>query len=165
MKPRSTVYLSLGSNLGDRWQLLLEAEREISKRVGDIISVSNSYENPPNGFIAEFNFLNNCIKVSTELAPEELLSALKSIESALGRLEKIGDEYTSRCIDIDIILYNSLVYKSERLVIPHPLFRKRRFVLAPLSEIASNEIDPETMLTIQQLLLNCSDKSPMHLID
>ncbi len=69
--------------------------------------------------------------------------------------------YHSRCIDIDIILFNNLTIDSEALTIPHPHFRKRRFVLKPLNDIAFNKIDPETSLTIEQLLANCTDESDM----
>ncbi len=165
IKSKSTVYLSLGSNLGDRIQHLLDAQNEINKNVGEIISVSQVYENPPSGFDAEQDFLNMCIQLSTDLSPLELLEAIKQIEQEQGRTLSSKDGYSSRCIDIDIILYTNCVFQSEKLTVPHPHFRKRMFVLLPLNDIALNEIDPETMLTIEQLIDNCSDQSTMRIFN
>lgn len=163
IKSRSTVYLSLGSNLGNRVQHLLDARNELNSDAGEIASVSRIFENPPNGFDAEQDFLNICIKLNTDLSPLQLLDVIKQIEQRLGRQRNTTNGYTSRCIDIDIILYDNRVLHSEKLTIPHTHFRKRLFVLKPLSDIALNEIDPETMLTIQQLLDNCSDPSTMRI--
>ncbi len=163
IKSKSTVYLSLGSNLGDRIQHLLNAQNEINTNVGEIISVSHVYENPPSGFDAEQDFLNMCIQLNTDLSPLELLKAIKQIEQKLGRTLSTKNGYSSRCIDIDIILYANRVFQSKKLTVPHPHFRKRMFVLLPLNDIAFNEIDPETMLTIGQLFDNCRDQSSMRL--
>lgn len=160
---KSTVYLSLGSNLGDRLQHLQKAQEELTNNVGTIIKVSRIVETPPHGFEAEHNFLNLCLAIETEFSPVALLEVLKKIEKNLGRKEKTTEGYASRCIDIDIILYENVLIKSEQLTIPHPHFRKRLFVLKPLSEIASKEIDPETTLTIEQLFHNCSDESTMNI--
>lgn len=158
---KSTVYLSLGSNLGDRFQHLLDAQNELSETIGEIVSVSHIYENPPNGFEAEHDFLNLCLKMNTELSALQLLDKIKEIEHRMGRKLSNLNGYTSRCIDIDIILYNDCQIQSEKLTIPHPHFRKRMFVLKPLNDIAFNETDPQTMLTIEQLLNNCTDQSTM----
>lgn len=157
-----TVYLSLGSNLGDRFQHLQNAQKALTENVGVIKSVSRIVENPPFGFEAEQDFLNLCLSIETNFSPVELLNAVKNIETDLGRAVKSTNGYVSRCIDIDIILYENVVLSSSKLTIPHPHFRERLFVLSPLREIASSEIDPVTMLTIEQLLLNCMDKSPMN---
>lgn len=156
-----TAYLSLGSNIGDRTSHLEEAKRALTERIGTIISVSNVYENPPVGFNADQDFLNICLAINTPLALPELLLALKEIEQEMGRKPSTGSGYTSRPIDIDIILYENTVYQTGKLTIPHKEFRKRRFVLMPLNDIASDKIDPETMLTIQQLFENCADQSEM----
>ncbi len=163
MKLRSTVYLSLGSNLGDRKKHLNKAKHELEDSVGEIIATSNIYENPPNGFEAEDDFLNICLKLKTSLSPQKLLTAIKRIEQQLGRISNKQEGYSSRCIDIDIVLYEGVILSSEKLTIPHPHFRKRLFVLKPLNDIASNEVDPETMLTIEQLFNNCSDQSILHI--
>ena len=162
VRPISTVYLSLGSNLGDRFQHLQNAQVALSKVVGEISTVSRIYENPPSGFDADQDFLNICLSIETGLAPAELLKTLKKIESELGRTMKSAKGYSSRCIDIDIILYLDIVFQSENLTLPHPQFRKRMFVLKPLNDIAPNEIDPVTMLTIEQLFLNCGDTSTLN---
>ena len=160
-KTHPTVYLSLGSNLGDRIQHLHDAQNELEKEVGEISAISQIFENPPCGFDAEQDFLNMCVKLSTDHSPSDLLKAVKRIEKQLGRLETKQKGYSSRCIDIDIILCGNTVLHSEKLTIPHPHFRKRMFVLKPLKDIAFNEIDPETMLTIEQLFNNCGDQSTM----
>ena len=158
---KSIVYLSLGSNLGDRLQHLLYAQKELITGVGEITSLSPIYENPPNGFNAEQDFLNMCLKITTDLSPLKLLKEIKRIEKKLGRSTSAHKGYTSRCIDIDIILYGNIVFHNEKLTIPHPSFRKRMFVLKPLADIALNETDHETMLTIGQLFDNCGDQSTM----
>jgi 2-amino-4-hydroxy-6-hydroxymethyldihydropteridine diphosphokinase len=163
MSKASIVYLSLGSNLGDRYQNLLNALTELSNKVGTVKLISHTYENPPSGFQADKDFLNLCAEVHTELPPQELLSLIKAIEKELGRSKNDTEGYSSRPIDIDIILYNTLVLNSKELTIPHPHFRKRMFVLKPLNDIAKDQIDPETMLTIGQLLNNCSDQSIMRI--
>ncbi|MDG1332272.1 MAG: 2-amino-4-hydroxy-6-hydroxymethyldihydropteridine diphosphokinase [Crocinitomicaceae bacterium] len=163
MNEVSTVYLSLGSNLGDRYQYLLNALAELSNKVGTVKLISETYENPPSGFQADQDFLNLCAEVYTRLSPDELLATLKNIEEELGRTKDISEGYSSRPIDIDIILYDDLILSKENLTIPHPHFRKRRFVLKPLSTIAYNKIDPETKLTIGQLFNNCSDQSIMRI--
>lgn len=163
MSKVSIVYLSLGSNLGDRYQNLLNALAELSNKVGTVKLISATYENPPNGFESEQDFLNLCAEVYTLFSPEELLVELKKIEEDLGRLKSNSEGYSSRLIDIDIILFDDLILTSETLIIPHPHFRKRMFVLKPLSDIAHNKIDPKSKLTIGQLFNNCSDQSIMHI--
>ena len=158
----SIAYLSLGSNVGDRKYQLDKAQEELSKKVGSIETVSSIYENPPVGFEAEQDFLNLCLSIRTQLSPFELLEACKSIEFSMGRLEKsTNGHYQPRCIDIDIILFNDLILDAKELTLPHPHFRKRHFVLKPLNDIAFSKTDPETSLTIEQLLTNCTDQSDM----
>lgn len=158
----SIAYLSLGSNVGDRKHHLEQAQLELNTRAGAVVAVSSFYENPPVGFHAEQDFLNCCIALRTQLPPSELLTICKTIEFSMGRVKKsTNGEYSSRSIDIDIILYNDLILDSKELTIPHPHFRKRHFVLKPLSDIAFDKKDPETLLTISQLLENCTDQSAM----
>ena len=146
-------------------QHLRSAQNEISVELGRISAVSKVYENPPSGFNAEQDFLNICLQLSTNLAPMDLLNRIKEIEKRLGRSTIKEKGYASRCIDIDIILYGNTVIRSENLTIPHPHFRKRMFVLNPLKDIALKEIDPETMLTIEQLFHNCGDQSTMRIFN
>jgi len=153
------VYVGLGSNIEPRVEFLKKGVAAI-KKLGKVITVSSLYESEPLGFEAEVNFLNAVLELQTKLTPLELLNQLKEIEEACGRKEKSKDgEYASRELDLDIILYDKQIIITDELVIPHPHFTKRKFVLEPLSEIASGAIDPVSQLNIEVLLLNTQDKS------
>ena len=131
-----TVYLSLGSNLGDKEQNLASAVSEIARRIGDITAQSAFLETEPWGFDSENTFLNAAVRVETELSPYELLHATQQIERDLGRTHKSQHgQYHDRIIDIDILLYDDLHIQTPELTIPHPLMQQRDFVLIPLKEI------------------------------
>lgn len=131
-----TTYLSLGSNLGDRRQLLHTAINEIAERVGRIEAISSCIETEPVGFDSVHLFLNMAVRVRTELNPYELLKVLKQLERDLGRTRKSHDGvHYDRTIDIDILLYDNLEINSEELQIPHPRMWERDFVMRPLKEI------------------------------
>ena len=131
-----TVYLSLGSNLGDKEQNLASAVSEIVRRIGDITAQSAFLETEPWGFDSENTFLNAAICVETELSPYELLHTTQQIERDLGRKQKSEKgQYHDRIIDIDILLYDDLHLQTPELTIPHPLMQQRDFVLIPLTEI------------------------------
>lgn len=131
-----TTYLSLGSNLGDRKQLLHTAINEIAERVGRIEAISSCIETEPVGFDSVHLFLNMAVRVTTELDPYELLKVLKQLERDLGRTRKSHDGvHYDRTIDIDILLYDNLEVNSEELQIPHPRMWERDFVMRPLKEI------------------------------
>ena len=131
-----TTYLSLGSNLGDRKQLLHTAINEIAERVGRVEAISSCIETEPVGFDSVHLFLNMAVRVTTELNPYELLKVLKQLERDLGRTRKSHDGvHYDRTIDIDILLYDNLEINSEELQIPHPRMWKRDFVMRPLKEI------------------------------
>ncbi len=148
-----SLFLSLGSDIGDRKNNLEQAYELISEKIGPVVRKSEFYENEAEGFESENLFLNSCIEVNTNLKSEKILDELQAIEKLLGRSEKsIDQKYSSRIIDIDIILYGSHIIEQNKLTIPHKLYRKRTFVLIPLSEIAPNQIDPITQLTVKQLL-------------
>ena len=162
----SLVYLSLGSNLGDRFQNLKSAIELIGEKAGYIVNKSSVYETPPLGFKSDDYFYNCCIAVQTTLQPGELLELLLQIEKQLGRQQKTKMEkgepvYFSRPIDIDIIFYDHLVLISEKLRIPHALFDTRKFVLSPLAEIAGDYTDPRSGLKINELLSICVDISEL----
>ncbi len=160
------AYLSIGSNQGDRLKNISKSIRLINDDIGEIIKVSSIYENPPIGFDAEMNFYNLCIAVETNYTPQVILTKLKNIELLIGRTVKsVNGIYSSRCIDIDIVLIGTLIFKTELLSIPHIEFRNRSFVLTPLFEIASSIIDPETGKPISFLLDNCKDKSELIQLD
>lgn len=131
-----TTYLSLGSNLGDRKQLLHTAINEIAERVGRVEAISSCIETEPVGFDSVHLFLNMAVRVRTELNPYELLKVLKQLERDLGRTRKSHDGvHYDRTIDIDILLYDNLEINSEELQIPHPRMWERDFVMRPLKEI------------------------------
>ena len=132
-----TVYLGLGTNLGDKEINLKMAVNEISKRVGDVTSLSAFYASEPWGFESENSFLNAVCCVCTTFSPMEVLSITQDIERSLGRLKKsVGGVYSDRVIDIDILLYDDCRINRPELTIPHPLMRERDFVMIPLQEIA-----------------------------
>ena len=161
MEERELVYLSIGSNLGDRLQNIKDAIRFIQRDIGTIENISPVYEAPPLGFESSDFFLNLCIAIRTVLSPNDILTASQEIEKELGRIKKSTNGYSSRIIDIDIILYGNQEMTSEYLTIPHPLFRERNFVLQPLNDLDKDLTDPITMLTIEQLKKNCKDQSKL----
>ena len=131
------AYLGLGSNLGDGKANLDKSLEMLAERVGEIVAVSTYMESEPWGFKSTNRFTNGAVAVKTELSPIELLDATQAIEREMGRTHKHkpGEPYTDRIIDIDILLYDDLQIKTERLIIPHPHIENRDFVKIPLSEI------------------------------
>ena len=130
-----TVYLSLGTNLGDKEANLTLAIKEI-ERIGTIGAQSAFISTEPWGFVSENSFLNAAVRVVTALSPEELLQETQQIELFMGRTQKSnGGQYHDRVIDIDILLYDDLSLSTPTLTIPHPLMNERDFVLIPLKEI------------------------------
>ncbi len=131
-----SLYLSLGSNLGDREDMLRRAIALIEERVGAVQRVSSFIETEPWGFESEHPFLNAAVMVRTTLSPIECLDATQQIERELGRKKKSkGGIYHDRPIDIDLLLYGDLKLSTPRLTIPHPHMYERDFVMIPLREI------------------------------
>lgn len=131
-----TVYLALGSNLGNRHETIARAIRKIGVLIGDVVRQSTLIETEPWGFGSENKFVNGCICVTTDLSPRELLQMTQLIERELGRTEKSSEGvYHDRTIDIDILLYDDLTVDEPDLKIPHPLMKERDFVMVPLREI------------------------------
>ena len=151
------VYLSLGSNMGDRLDYLFKAIDLIGQRIGNILKKSSIYETEPWGFNTPNLFLNQVIIIRTSQSPTNILREIKIIEKDIGR-KKRTTEYTSRVVDIDILLFNDLVLEALDLIIPHPHLHKRNFVLVPLNEISPELIHPIFQIAISQLILNCLDK-------
>ncbi|MBN2766280.1 MAG: 2-amino-4-hydroxy-6-hydroxymethyldihydropteridine diphosphokinase [Paludibacteraceae bacterium] len=132
----SLTFLALGSNLGNREKNLQSAITQISVNVGNVLTVSGFIETKPVGFVSENNFLNAVMLVSTSLSPLALLHETQLIERDMGRSVKSNGSYSDRLIDIDILLYDTMLIDTPQLKIPHPLITERDFVLKPLLEIA-----------------------------
>jgi len=159
------VFLSIGTNLGNRKENILNAQDLITERLGDIVQISPIYENPPLGFEAPLSFYNLCIELVTELDSFDLLMQIQEIEVLIGRKVKSDNGfYSSRIIDIDIIFVNDLIIEAIDLNIPHKLFKERKFVLKPLSDIALEYIDPISKQSVRSLLNNCKDHSDLVLV-
>ena len=162
----STVYISIGSNLGDRLVNIQKSINLIRDRVGVVKDISPIYETPPLDFEADTLFYNLCISVQTKLNPIEVLNETQKIELELGRSFKtVGNVYSSRIIDLDIIFFGDLIIDSPRLKIPHPLFCFRKFVLIPLSDIGNDVIDPFSIKSIHQIIAKCLDKSQLLIVE
>jgi 2-amino-4-hydroxy-6-hydroxymethyldihydropteridine diphosphokinase len=146
---RNLVYLSLGSNLGDREARLRDAIARL-QTLGRVVSVSSFYETEPVEFTDQGWFLNCAVALETTETPEQVMEAILQIEHEMGRqrLKKKGP----RLIDIDILLFSDKVVDSAELTIPHPAMHERRFVLQPLAEIAPEARHPVLKKTVRELL-------------
>ena len=148
------VYLSLGSNLGNREAQLEDAQNRLCA-LGRIAAVSSFYETEPVEFTEQPWFLNCAVALKTDLTPQQLMSALLGIEETMGR--KRTQKKGPRIIDIDILLFGDMILDSAKVTIPHPAMHKRRFVLEPLAEIAPDARHPvlnKTIRELQDALLN-----------
>ena len=144
-----TVYLALGTNLGNRLANLKAARAALTPQM-DLKALSHIYETPPWGYTEQDKFLNQVLKVETYLEPLPLLKHLKRLEVALGRVPSF--ENGPRLIDLDILFYDDLVMNTPELVIPHPRLHERAFVLVPLNDIAPDLVHPEFRKTVSKLL-------------
>lgn len=130
------VYLSLGTNLGNRRGNIRETIERIGEQVGVVTRQSALYETKPWGFSSPNDFINVCALVETELAPRQLLEATQRIEKEMGRtMKSVDGNYHDRIIDIDILTYDDMKINEPDLKIPHPLMEEREFVMVPLREI------------------------------
>ena len=147
-----TVYLALGTNLGDRLANLEQARLALGVKMR-ILNCSKVYETPPWGYLDQPAFLNQVIQAETNLSPDDLLAFLKRLESELGRRPTL--RYGPRLIDLDILFYDNLILETPDLILPHPRIPGRAFVLVPLAEIAPVLRHPLTSQTVLEMLAEC----------
>jgi 2-amino-4-hydroxy-6-hydroxymethyldihydropteridine diphosphokinase len=157
------VYLSLGSNKGDRLKNLQDAVDLIFKRIGKTNNISNVYNTPAFGFEGD-DFLNTCIFLETELEAKTLMKIVLAIENDLGRIRSKNKGFEARLIDLDILFFDEEIVNSKTLKIPHPELHKRKFVLQPLHDIAPKLQHPKLNKTIAELINECEDHSDVEQI-
>lgn len=156
-KKTSTVYVGLGSNIGNKVENCQKAIEKVQQNNKiTIIKVSSLYKTEPIGYNNQDWFINCVLELHTLLIPDELLSIFKQIEKDLKRVNNI--KWGPRTIDLDLLLYNNLIINKSNLQIPHPQMHRRSFVLTPLSEIAPDIIHPIFSKTAMELLQNLKDE-------
>ncbi len=152
------IYLSLGSNQGDRIENLRQAVQNIEKKIGQTVEQSSYYETEPWGFTDDTNFINQVIKIKSDLTPDTILEKSLEIEKILGRKRlESKQRYSSRNIDIDVLFIDDMVINTEKLTVPHAHIHKRNFVLQPMREIDSSFVHPTMQKKISQLTEECVD--------
>lgn len=160
MGRKQRVYLSLGSNLGNRALTLQKALLDIDKNAGEVREISSVYENPAVGFEGG-DFLNACIAIETEHSPTDLLDILLGLEKSYGRERSTQKGHRSRTLDIDIIFYGNDIIQTDNLHIPHPSLQDRNFVLKPLADIAPQLYHPVFSKDVRNLLQECKDRNEL----
>ncbi|RPH35253.1 2-amino-4-hydroxy-6-hydroxymethyldihydropteridine diphosphokinase [bacterium] len=152
-----SVFIGLGSNLGERHRFLNAAAAELRGLPGTtVIWYSSVYETDPYGVKEQPKFLNAVGEIETSLDPPELLKELKRIEQSVGR--KGRERWGPREIDLDILVYDGLVYSDESVTVPHPELERRKFVLLPLREIAPDLVHPVNGMTVEERTRQCRDE-------
>ena len=158
-----TYYLSIGTNLGDRISNLETAISKLSY-YAIIIAKSSYYITEPWGYHDDYDYINMALKIKTNLIPIKLLQKLKKIEKNMGRKPNfLASSYTARIIDLDILFFNSDIFNSDSLIIPHPKLYDRNYVLEPICEISPDLKCPITHKKMTQLLLDSKDLSKVSL--
>ena len=153
-----SVFVLLGSNIGNRELIVNQACSLIGERCGDVVALSRVYESEPWGFMSEHWFLNQVIEIVTSLSPDELMQSLLAIESELGRDRSMPHQgYVSRTIDLDILYFGEQCITTSHVTAPHPRLHQRRFALLPLCDIAPDFVHPLMKKTNRQLLEECQD--------
>ncbi|MEQ1677633.1 MAG: 2-amino-4-hydroxy-6-hydroxymethyldihydropteridine diphosphokinase [Chitinophagaceae bacterium] len=155
----NNAYLLTGGNLGNREENLAKATELIGESCGTIIAASALYETAAWGNTEQPAFLNQALKIETDLNAKQLIRRILKAEKQMGRTRE--EKYGPRIIDIDILLFNNEKHNYPFLKVPHPEMQNRRFVLIPLAEIAPDEIHPVFKKSITQLLVECPDELPV----
>jgi 2-amino-4-hydroxy-6-hydroxymethyldihydropteridine diphosphokinase len=155
------IYLSLGSNLGDRAANLERAIAALPEAGVRVLRRSSLYETEPVDFLAQPWFLNCVVEAETSLMPRQLLHALQAIERKFGRKKRIVRG--PRVIDLDILFYGASVIRTQEIEVPHPRMHKRRFVLAPLAELAPGLRHPVLGATVAELIAAVQDNSAVRI--
>ncbi|WP_216663756.1 MULTISPECIES: 2-amino-4-hydroxy-6-hydroxymethyldihydropteridine diphosphokinase [unclassified Lentimicrobium] len=162
---KNKLTLLIGGNVGDRLFYLQKTIDLLSKKLGKVIKKSSIYETAAWGFDSE-DFYNMALVLETEYSPTDCLNITQGIEFDIGRKEKSKNgNYSARCIDIDLLFYNGLIYHDERLQIPHVSIQERKFVLIPLNEIMEQHIHPQELKSMSELLSTCKDQSEVKKIN
>ncbi|MBR5695908.1 MAG: 2-amino-4-hydroxy-6-hydroxymethyldihydropteridine diphosphokinase [Paludibacteraceae bacterium] len=154
----ATVYLGLGTNIGDKKKNITDATIIIGSVMGNLRILSSLYETEPWGYESPNTFLNAVIQIETEIEPQKCLDIAKAIEREMGRVHT-KEGYEDRIIDVDILFYDDIIYHGDNLTIPHPLIEKRDFVLRPMAEIAPDFRHPISGKTMKNLLHELNKKS------
>ena len=152
----NTVYLLLGSNMGDSDQLLIVATSMIEKNIGKLVKSSSIYRTAAWGKEDQPDFLNQIIIVSSSLSSSTVLKEMFDIEKEMGRVRTTKN--AARVIDIDMLFFNDEIIQTENLTVPHIQIQNRRFVLVPLAEISPDFQHPLLKKSSLELLIICSDK-------
>ncbi len=150
------AYLLLGSNMGNPGLQILQARKDIAKKIGNIVRTSDLYQTAAWGNTHQPDFLNQIIIVETALTAFQTLKTILTIEKELGRIRVKKND--PRIIDIDILFFNKEIINDPELTVPHPEIQNRRFVLVPLNQLSPNMLHPKLKKSIHQLLLYCKDE-------
>ena len=157
------VFLSLGSNMGNRREYIVTASAMIHKKVGKIAKSSHIYETQAWGNVDQDPYLNQVLMINTILEPRALLEELSRIEKEMGRERK--EKWGPRSLDIDILFYGKRVIRDKGLEIPHPELHKRAFILVPMMELDPELEHPVLQMAIDQLYMDCEDDSDVVMLE